>query len=90
MVTSSALINAIIEGLKEHLEVQEHEILIYDCSRGIPDAYRKRVEYQVQYVEGTPTSLWRRIKRRTFEHNLTVPDPKKVINMGISVNDDGG
>lgn len=89
-VTSPALINAIVDGLKEYIGVPAKEILIYDCSRGIPDAFRNRVQHQVKYIEGAGTSFWRRVKKHTIERYFTTPDLNKKIDMGIPVNDEEG
>jgi len=88
-LTSPTLIKAIVDGLNNYLGVMGKQIIIYDCSRAIPNFYRDKVDRDVQYVEGLGSSLWRRIKHHTFE-NLSTPDYSKKIDMPVRVENDNG
>ncbi|MFQ5752631.1 MAG: DUF362 domain-containing protein, partial [bacterium] len=87
--TSPIVVASIISCLKDSLDIPEQNIMVYDCSRGIPEPYRQRVDYQVDFVEGSPTTLWRKIRKRITK-NPAIPDPDKEIAMHVSVHDEQG
>jgi len=87
--TSPIVVASIILYLKDSLDIPEQNIMVYDCARGIPDPYRKRVGYQVDFVEGNPTTFWRKIRKRITK-NLAIPDPDKKIAMHVPVHDEQG
>ena len=88
-LTSPTLIKVIVDGLNNYLGVMGKQIIIYDCSRSIPDFYRDKIDRDVKYVEGWGSSLWRRIKHHTFE-NLSTPDYSKKIDMLVRIKNDNG
>ena len=87
--TSPIVVGSIISCLKDNLDIPEQNIMVYDCARGIPAPYRQRVGYQVDFVEGSPTTLWRKIKKHITK-NLAIPDPGKEITMHVPVHDEHG
>ncbi len=90
LVASPAVLNAIIRGLIEVLKVPSKNIIIYDCSRIIPDSYRERIKYPVKFVEPYGSSFIRKIMYKTFGNPLPEADRAHEIKMSRDVIDGKG
>ncbi len=90
LVVSPAVINSIVKGLIEFLKVSPENIIVYDCSRTIPDSYRKRIKYPVKYVEPYGSSLMRRIIYKTVGNPLPKADKNHEIKMTHEIIDKKG
>ena len=80
-VASPAVLNSIIEQLVEILNVPTGDIMIYDCSRNIPDSYRNRIKYPVKFIEPYGSSFMRKVIYRTIGNPLPEADMGVEIKM---------
>jgi len=90
LVTSPAVINAILAGLVDTLGIPPADIVIYDCTREIPDAYRDRIHYPVQYVESYGSSFARKVRYKLAGNPLPKADRQAEIEMTSAVKDKAG
>lgn len=90
LVTTPAVLNAVISALVRHVGVSPYDIFIYDCCRTIPDELRARVTEQVTFVEPYGSSLTRKIQHKVFGAPLTEPSTGHEIPMTEKVTDKEG
>lgn len=90
LVVSPAIINAILSGLVDHLEVPHQNIIIYDCTRKIPNAFRERIHYPVRYVEAWASSLVRKIQYKLAGNPLPEADERFEIKMTKNIKNEQG
>lgn len=90
LVTSPAVINAVLAGLIDTLKIPPANIIIYDCTREIPDAYRSRIHYPVQYVESYGSSFARKVRYKLAGNPLPKADRQAEIEMTSAVKDKAG
>jgi len=81
MITSPAVLNAVIEGLVSCLGVDVNDIFIYDLCRTIPDNIRGRIGRYVNFVEPYGSSFARKLEYRAFGFPLAKADPGAQIKM---------
>src|SRR3989338_3780715 len=89
-VASPAVLNAIIEGLVSFVRVRAGDIIIYDCTRIIPDEFRDRIRYQVRYVEPFGSSFLRKVRYKTLGNDLVKADLNYEIKMSAEVKNKKG
>ncbi len=89
-VASPALMNAIADRLVNVLQISPKSIVIYDCTRIIPDEFRKRVKLPVGYVEPFGSSFLRKVKYHTIGNSLPEADMRREIFMNSKVTDKNG
>jgi uncharacterized protein (DUF362 family) len=89
-VTSPALINAVLNGLINIVGIRPENIIIYDCTRIIPDEFRMRIFFPVKYVEPYGSSFWRKVKYHANGNPLVNADLDCEIEMGSAVRDKEG
>ena len=89
-VVAPQVINAVIKGLIESLRVPPKNIIVYDVSRLIPDTFRKRIFYDVTYVEPFGSNLQRKIKYHLFGNSLAVADPNAPVTLRDSIRNKKG
>ena len=90
LVVSPSVINTILKGLIEILNVSPNNILIYDCTSIIPDSYRKRIKYPVRFVEPYGSSLLRKISYKVMGNPLPKADFNYEIKMSHVIKDKNG
>lgn len=90
LVASPAVINAILSGLVKHIGVHPQDITVYDCTRKIPNAFRERVQYPVNFVESWASSLVRKFEYNLFGNPLPKADKRFEIRMTENVIDKHG
>jgi hypothetical protein len=90
IVTCPHVINALLSGLINELQVDPGTIYVYDCTRTIPDEYRKRIYYAVNYVEPYGSSLWRKIRYHTLGNYMAAADVNHPIEMKSTIRDKQG
>jgi uncharacterized protein (DUF362 family) len=90
LVASPAVINAILSGLVEHLGVHPQNIIIYDCTRKIPNAFRERIYYSVRYVEAWASSLVRKFQYKLVGNPLPKANERFEIKMTKNIKDEQG
>jgi len=74
IVVSPQVINAIIKGLVKNTGAREKDIYIYDVSRPLPDSFKERINFNVNFIH-RPVSLFE-IARRKFFGDLI--DPSEI------------
>lgn len=89
-VVSPALINAIADPLVNMLGIPPKDVVIYDCTRIIPDEFRERVKFPVSYVEPFGSSFMRKVKYHTIGNSLPQADTNHEIFMNSKVTDKNG
>jgi len=90
MITSPAVLNAVIEGLISSLGAEATDITIYDLTRTIPDDIRARINRPVNFVEPYGSSFAKKLEYRAFGFPLAKADPNAPINMTKKVVDSSG
>jgi len=90
LVVSPSVINAILKGLIEILNVSPNNIAVYDCTSIIPDSYRKRIKYPVRFVEPYGSSLLRKISYKVMGNPLPEADFDYEIKMSHDIKDKNG
>jgi len=90
MITSPALLNAVIEGLVSSLGAAAADITIYDLTRLIPDDMRARINRPVNFVEPYGSSFARKLEYRAFGFPMAKADPNAPIDMTQKVVDSSG
>ncbi len=90
MITSPALINAVIDGLVSSLGVAPGDIIVYDLCRLIPDEMRARFSRPVTFLEPYGSSLVRKLEYRAFGFPLAKADPRAPVKMTREVLDKAG
>lgn len=89
-VASPEVINAILDGLINTLKIPAEDIIVYDCTRIIPDEFRNRIYFPIKYVEPFGSSFLRKIEYRTFGNPLPKADLNHEIKMSSDVKDKEG
>ncbi len=89
-VASPAVLNAVIGGLVKHVGVPEGDIVVYDCTRVIPDEFRQRVRFRVRYVEPYGSSLSRKVRYKALGNDLVKADLGSEVRMSSEVKDKKG
>ena len=90
IVASPAVISAILSGLIDNLRIAPANIIIYDCTRKIPDSYRRRIHYPVKYVEPYGSSFVRKVQYKLTSNTLPKADPRAEIEMSRDIKDKNG
>lgn len=90
MITSPAVMNAVIDGLVSSLGVDAADITIYDLTRVIPDGMRAKINRPVNFVESYGSSIIRKLEFRAFGFPLAKADPNAQIKMTKKVVDSSG
>lgn len=89
-VASPAVINAILDGLINILKIPPKDIIVYDCTRIIPDEFRQRSNFPIRYVEPFGSSFVRRIEYYTIGNPMPKADINYEIKMSSDVKDKNG
>ena len=89
-VASPAVLNAVIGGLVKYVGVPETDIIVYDCTRIIPDEFRERVRFNVRYVEPFGSSFLRKVQYKTLGNDLVKADLSSEVKMSSDVRDKNG
>ncbi|MBI2413186.1 MAG: DUF362 domain-containing protein [Deltaproteobacteria bacterium] len=89
-VASPAVLNAVIGGLVKQVGVPEADIVVYDCTRVIPDEFRERVHFSVRYAEPFGSSFFRKVRYKTFGNDLVKADLGSEVRMSSAVKDKKG
>jgi uncharacterized protein (DUF362 family) len=90
LITSPAAINAVLDGLVNVLGIHPENIVIYDCTRVVPDEFRRRILFPVGYVEPFGSSFMRRLKYHVIGNPLIDADLGCEIEMESDVRDKSG
>ena len=90
LVVSPAVLNAVIAGLVRHVGIRPEHVIVYDCTRIIPDALRDRIREPVGFVEPFGSSFWRKVRYHTLGNPLPLADPEARIDMGQEITDKAG
>lgn len=89
-VTSPALINAVLDGLIKELKANPSDIIIYDCTRIIPDEFRRMVRHEVKFIEPYGSSFLRKLQYKTMGNTATQPNTAFELHMSSRVTDKAG
>ncbi|MCR4286728.1 MAG: DUF362 domain-containing protein, partial [Deltaproteobacteria bacterium] len=84
-VTSPALINAILDGLIKVVKTNPGDIIIYDCTRIIPDEFRRMVRHDVRFIEPYGSSFLRKLQYKTMGNAAVQPDTAFELRMSSRV-----
>ena len=90
LVTSPAVLNAILAGLVGYLGVPPTDIFVYDCTRKIPDSFRQRINYPVHFVEAWGSCLSRKIQYKIMGNPLPKADLDFAIKMSKDIKNENG
>lgn len=89
-VASPAVINAILDGLVKALKIPPRDIVVYDCTRIIPDEFRHRIHFPVNYIEPFGSSFIRKVKYKAIGNPMVQADLNHEIKMSSDVKDKSG
>ena len=89
-VTSPAIINSILDGLVNKVGVDPSDIYLYDCTRSIPNEFRKRINTPINFIEPYSSSYLRKTKYRLFGNPFVKADFEYEIKMKSDVRNKSG
>ena len=90
-VTSPQVINSVVKGLVDHLNVPEDKIYVYDLCKKIPtELVRDRINYKVNYVERLDLNKFKDKVKVRLGLDLSCANKNEVIRMRNKIVDSNG